>query len=60
MGKIIEEMEIKLRNSLQEIYFGKTRDITNALRSIRSLSEAAKQNQLQAELLKGLKRNVQN
>jgi capping protein beta len=60
MGKMIEEMEIKLRNSLQEIYFGKTKDITNALRSIRSLSEAAKQNQLQAELLKGLKRNVQS
>jgi len=25
IGQLIEEMEIKMRNSLQEIYFGKTK-----------------------------------
>ena len=32
MGRMIEDMEFKLRNSLDQIYFGKTRDITNQLR----------------------------
>ncbi|XVF37276.1 hypothetical protein REPUB_Repub19eG0132200 [Reevesia pubescens] len=32
MGKIIEEMEGKLRNSLDQVYFGKTREMVCTLR----------------------------
>lgn len=33
-------MENKIRNNLNEIYFGKTRDIVNGLRSVVPLSES--------------------
>jgi len=32
MGKMIEEMEGKLRNSLDQVYFGKTREMVCTLR----------------------------
>jgi capping protein beta len=51
IGKIVEDMEIKMRNSLYEIYFGKTKDISNDLRSIQSLADAKKQASIQAELV---------
>ena len=40
-----------MRNALHEIYFGKTKDISNDLRSINSLAEAKKQAAIQAELV---------
>ncbi|KND04141.1 F-actin-capping protein subunit beta [Spizellomyces punctatus DAOM BR117] len=51
MGRLVEDMEIKLRNNLQVIYFGKTKDITNDLRSINSLTDARKQMAIQSELI---------
>ncbi|KAI8609391.1 F-actin-capping protein subunit beta [Chytriomyces sp. MP71] len=51
IGRIVEDMEIKMRNALHEIYFGKTKDIANDLRSVQSLSEAKKQAGIQAELV---------
>jgi len=50
MGRLIEDMEFKMRHTLQEIYFGKTKDIVNDLRSIQSLTEKAKQDEVQREL----------
>jgi len=32
IGRMVEDMENKIRNTLNEIYFGKTRDIVNGLR----------------------------
>ncbi|CAB3976546.1 F-actin-capping subunit beta isoform X1 [Paramuricea clavata] len=55
MGKLIEDMENKMRNTLNEIYFGKTRDIVNALRSVQSLEDAGKMKNMQAELFQHLK-----
>ncbi|KAJ3136528.1 hypothetical protein HK101_003997, partial [Irineochytrium annulatum] len=51
IGRLIEDMENKMRNSLHEIYFGKTKDISNDLRSILSLADARKQATIQAELV---------
>lgn len=51
IGRLIEEMEIKMRNSLQEIYFGKTKDIVNDLRSMRALSESRAQADMTKELM---------
>ncbi|KAG6865969.1 hypothetical protein C0991_009971 [Blastosporella zonata] len=50
-GKMIEEMEIKMRNLLQEVYFGKTRDIVYDLRSVDDLEKARRQKDLQKELV---------
>ncbi|KAJ7592962.1 F-actin-capping protein subunit beta [Mycena floridula] len=55
-GKMIEEMEMKMRNLLQEVYFGKTRDIVYDLRSVDDLEKARKQRELQKELVGFIKR----
>ncbi|KAF8910551.1 F-actin-capping protein subunit beta [Gymnopilus junonius] len=56
IGKMIEEMEIKMRNLLQEVYFGKTRDIVYDLRSVDDLEKARRQRDLQKELVGFIKR----
>ncbi|KAJ7067130.1 f-actin capping protein beta subunit [Mycena amicta] len=55
-GRMIEEMEIKMRNLLQEVYFGKTRDIVYDLRSVDDLEKARRQRELQKELVGFIKR----
>lgn len=55
-GKMIEEMEIKMRGLLQEVYFGKTRDIVYNLRSVDDLEKARRQKELQKELVGFIKR----
>jgi capping protein beta len=54
IGKLVEDMELRLRNSLQEIYFGKTGDIVGEIRSVQELQEVARQSQLQKQLVSGL------
>lgn len=39
-----------MRNLLQEVYFGKTKDVVYDLRSVDSLENAKKQRELQKEL----------
>lgn len=56
VGKLIEEQELKMRNLLQEVYFAKTRDVVNDLRSIRGANEENRRKGLQGELV-GLLRN---
>jgi len=56
-GRMIEDMEIKMRNLLQEVYFGKTRDIVFDLRSVESLEKARRQRDLQKELVGMMNRN---
>ncbi len=48
---MVEEMEIKMRGSIQEIYFGKTKDILNDLRSMTDLKTVKGQAAMQAQLL---------
>jgi len=55
-GRMIEEMENKMRNLLQEVYFGKTRDIVYDLRSVDDLEKARRQRELQKELVGFMKR----
>ena len=42
------------RNTLNEIYFGKTRDIVNGLRSVQPLAEKSQQEALQKDLFKAI------
>jgi capping protein beta len=50
IGRMVEDMENKMRQTLNEIYFGKTKDVLNDLRSVGDLKLANKQRLLAAEL----------
>lgn len=51
IGRMVEEMEIKMRHLLRDVYFGKTKDTVNDLRSIDSLTESRKQQAIQKEIM---------
>lgn len=51
IGRMIEDMEAKMRNQLQEVYFGKTRDVVGNLRSTQSLEKERNAKNLQKELM---------
>ena len=39
IGRMVEDMETRMRNLLQEVYFGKAKDVVGDLRSLQPLSE---------------------
>ncbi|OLY80486.1 F-actin-capping protein subunit beta [Smittium mucronatum] len=55
IGKFVEDMEFKLRGSIQDVYFCKTKDIVNDLRSTQSQSKLKKHREIQGELFSQLK-----
>lgn len=55
VGSLIEDTESNLRNMLQEVYFGKTKDIVGDLRSIEKLNVKEDERLRQAALIKGMK-----
>ncbi|ORY27540.1 f-actin-capping protein subunit beta-like protein [Neocallimastix californiae] len=57
LGRMVEGMEFNMRNTLQEIYFGKTRNIVNELRSIASLQDEKKKMLFTKDLMNRLKKN---
>uniref|UniRef100_T1ISE5 F-actin-capping protein subunit beta n=1 Tax=Strigamia maritima TaxID=126957 RepID=T1ISE5_STRMM len=56
IGKMVEDMENKIRNTLNEIYFGKTKDIVNGLRSVQPIPDQKQQQALCSELTTALKK----
>ncbi|CCD52876.1 similar to F-actin capping protein beta subunit isoforms 1 and 2 [Botrytis cinerea T4] len=56
IGRLVEDMELKMRNLLQEVYFGKAKDVVGDLRSLGSLSEGAKERKVRGEMLDAMKR----
>ncbi|KAI1390087.1 F-actin capping protein, beta subunit [Hypoxylon trugodes] len=56
IGKLVEDMELKMRNLLQEVYFGKAKDVVGDLRSVGSLSEGARDKEAQKELIGSMMR----
>jgi len=50
IGRMVEDMEIKLRNTLEQIYFGKTKDIVNELRSVVGASILNQRKDLQRQI----------
>jgi len=50
MGRMIEDMELKLRTTLQTIYFGKTKDIVNELRQSMGVSILKNRSELQRQI----------
>ncbi|CAB1353722.1 unnamed protein product [Coregonus sp. 'balchen'] len=60
IGRLVEDMENKIRSTLNEIYFGKTKDIVNGLRSVQTLADKSKQEALKNDLMWALKRKQQS
>jgi len=57
---ILQDMENKIRNTLNDIYFGKTKDIVNGLRSTTSLAEQKQRENMSKDLAAALtKRSTQ-
>jgi len=50
IGTMVEEMENKIRSTLNDIYFGKTKDIVNGLRSVLPLQDANNQKKMIRDL----------
>ncbi|KAI8628032.1 F-actin-capping protein subunit beta [Xylariaceae sp. FL1651] len=56
IGKLVEDMELKMRNLLQEVYFGKAKDVVGDLRSLGSLSESARDREAQKDIIGSMRR----
>ncbi|KAI0428969.1 F-actin-capping protein subunit beta [Xylaria sp. FL1042] len=56
IGKLVEDMELKMRNLLQEVYFGKAKDVVGDLRSVGSLSESARDREAQKDIIGAMRR----
>ncbi|XP_013200875.1 F-actin-capping protein subunit beta [Amyelois transitella] len=56
IGRMVEDMENKIRNTLNDIYFGKTKDIVNGLRSVVSADVTQRTAALQHDLAIALQR----
>ncbi|ORX33436.1 F-actin-capping protein subunit beta [Kockovaella imperatae] len=50
IGRMVEDMEIKMRNLLSSVYFGKTKDVINELRSQSGLQAKSAEEMLRSEL----------
>ena len=56
IGKLVEDMELKMRNLLQEVYFGKAKDVVGDLRSLQNLAETNKEKSAHREMIDSMKR----
>ncbi|PSS03555.1 F-actin capping protein [Coniella lustricola] len=56
IGRLVEDMELKMRNLLQEVYFGKAKDVVGDLRSVGSLSEGQRDRDAQREIIGSMRR----
>ncbi|KAF2442118.1 F-actin capping protein, beta subunit [Karstenula rhodostoma CBS 690.94] len=56
IGKMVEDMELKMRNLLQEVYFGKAKDVVGDLRTIPPLSQTNRDRQTQREMISSMSR----
>lgn len=58
MGRMVEDMESRMRSSLQEIYFGKTHDVVNEIRPVVPAGFLRHQGDLQREMASRLSRRA--
>lgn len=56
VGKIVEDMEGKMRNLLQEVYFGKAKDVVGDLRSIAPLAEVNRDKKAHRDMISSMSR----
>ncbi|KAK4565288.1 F-actin-capping protein subunit beta [Recurvomyces mirabilis] len=51
IGRMVEDMETRMRNLLQEVYFGKAKDVVGGLRSIQPLSEVGREREAHKDVI---------
>ena len=56
IGRLVEDMELKMRNLLQEVYFGKAKDVVGDLRSVGSLSDGQRDRDAQMEIIGSMRK----
>ncbi|KAB5579878.1 F-actin-capping protein subunit beta [Coniochaeta sp. 2T2.1] len=56
IGRLVEDMELKMRNLLQEVYFGKAKDVVGDLRTIGSLSEGQRDREAHRGIISSMAR----
>jgi capping protein beta len=56
IGRLVEDMELKMRNLLQEVYFGKAKDVVGDLRTIGSLSEGQRDRETHRGIISSMSR----
>lgn len=54
LGRLVEDMEGKMRNQLQEVYFGKAKDVVGDLRSVASLRQVESDRKTQREVFQSM------
>jgi len=54
IGKLVEEMELKMRNLLQDVYFGKAKDVVADLRSVPALSQTNRDRAMHQEMISSM------
>jgi capping protein beta len=59
IGRMVEDMENKIRSTLNDIYFGKTKDIVNGLRSTVPAADLKQREHFQLNLAAALKNRSQ-
>ncbi|KAI5278747.1 F-actin-capping protein subunit beta, partial [Ascosphaera acerosa] len=55
IGRLVEDMEFKMRNLLQEVYFGKAKDIVADLRSSTALSVASREKAAHQDVINSMR-----
>ncbi|KAK1783699.1 F-actin-capping protein subunit beta [Copromyces sp. CBS 386.78] len=56
IGRLVEDMELKMRNLMQEVYFGKAKDVVGDLRSVGSLSDGQRDRDAQMEIIGSMRK----
>jgi len=56
IGRMVEDMELKMRNLLQEVYFGKAKDVVGDLRSLQNLGGVEREKERHLEMISAMKR----
>lgn len=52
---MVEDIESKQRNMLQEVYFGKTKDVIGDLRTTKGVTSLREESEKQSELIQGMR-----
>jgi capping protein (actin filament) muscle Z-line, beta len=56
IGRMVEDMEGKMRNLLQEVYFGKAKDVVGDLRSVAPLTGVRRDQEMQRNVMASMGR----
>ena len=56
MGKMIEDMEFRLRQTIEQIYFSKTKEVFSNLRTTIPVSELERRRNAQGQIGQGMRK----